>query len=624
MSVGTRLRLTAWERDLLGAVEAQLSRARAWDLPSAQRREKANDRVKNLVATFGINSRYAGTICIDNDAAVAATRELLWTHQLRLTRAVAAVTARIALSSKAKACGCRKRGCLRCGGGYLSEHERVMKCRRLAVLTAELAAVKARRASRDYHVVLGGRKLANSRHHLDRSDLAAARWQADWQRGRAWLGSVGNAGVLGGNPCLSLRRDDPDRPGDWFLTVSVPRPVQARFGCGSQVRLASPVPLAHHRAELEDRLASRAAVRADVHFAVDARGRERAMLRLGWVRKAAAQGAGDGGDLTNPARSSVLTLQQARLGGVVAADLNADHLAAARVDQAGNPVGRPVRIPLKLKGLPAALRDARLREAITALIEFAHRTGARAIVVEELGFAQEKTREKHGRNKTFRATISGFPTLAFKTRLVAMCTTAGLTVITVDPRYTSKVGGRDWQRVLDGGARGAKATTATTATVGVAIAGAVAAATPTTKATRHEGAAVAIGRRGLALGLKAGKRTPGRAATPQNRPAPHQLGPLGSSPAGRRDGSTTNSTLTGAAGRVWSPGSSVSPTQRSRAGARATRRLPVVASASVPDVSALPSTFGQTLTPGRGSAGTTAGTGRTPRISTAVRTQPSG
>lgn len=72
--------------------------------------------------------------------------------------------------------------------------------------------------------------------------------------------------------------------------------------------------------------------------------------------------------------------------------------------------GRPVRIPLELDGLPAKARDARLREATTALLEYAKTTGAAAIACEQLGSRTEKTREEHGRRKSFRKLISGFPT----------------------------------------------------------------------------------------------------------------------------------------------------------------------------------------------------------------------
>jgi IS605 OrfB family transposase len=537
VSVGSRLRLTGWERELLTAVGAHLSRARAADLGAAQRRERANDRQKALSARFGLHSRYAGSICVDNDSAVRAAMEQLWSHQLRLQAAVAHLQRRTALPSRAAACGCRKRRCPRCGGGYATENERVMKRRRLDVLRARLADVQRRRTESRYSVCLGGGRLATTRHHLDAAGLTEQQWRVQWQRRRAWFGCVGNAGVLGGNPCLSLRQDDPARPGQWFLTVSVPAPVRARFGCGSQVRLTHPVPLHHRWEELEERLHARRAVRLDVDVIADRRGRGKVMLRIAWVRTPLPP----------------LTLQQARTGALVGVDLNAHHLAAARLDDAGNPIGRPVRIPLELDQLSTSLRDARLRAAITALLGFAEATGARTVAVEELGFTDDTTREKQGRNRRFRRLLSGFPTLAFRTRLVAMATTAGIAVVTVDPRYTSRVGGRDWQRVLTGGPTAKR--------------------TLQTGVTRHDGAAVAIGRRALALGLTAGPRGPER------RSALHQRRRPGSRPAGRGDGSTSRPSAA-----VRAPGTSTRPTPRDRAGARAARGTPAAVSAPAPPV----------------------------------------
>ena len=537
-----------------------LSRARAADLSAAQRRKRANDRQKALSARFGIHSRYAGSICVDNDAAVRAAKEQLWAQQLRLRAAVDHLERRTALLSRAATCGCRKRRCERCGGGYATENERVMKRRRLNVLRAQLADVQRRRAERSYSVCLGGGRLATTRHHLDDAGLTERQWRQRWERQRAWFSCVGNAGVLGGNPCLSLRQDDPDRPGQWFLHVSVPAPVQARFGCGSRVRLTHPVPLHHRWEELEERLHARRAVRLDVDLTTERRGREKVMLRIAWVRPAV------------PA----LTLQQARLGGLVGVDLNADHLAAARLDETGNPIGRPVRIPLELDGLTTTTRDARLREAITALLTLVEESGARAIAVEELGFTDDTTREKHGRNRRFRRLLSGFPTLAFSTRLAGMASTAGITVLTVDPRYTSRVGGRDWQRVLTGGP------TATPALQ--------------TSVTRHDGAAVAIGRRALAHGLTAGPRGPERRSAPQQRRRPD------TPPAGCGDGSTSSP-----AAVVRAPGAPPRSTKRDRAGARAVRRTPAAVSAPAPPVPG-----------GRGPGETTRRPGRTPRIGSAA------
>ena len=156
-------------------------------------------------------------------------------------------------------------------------------------------------------------------------------------------------------------------------------------------------------------------------------------------------------------------------------DLNADHLAVWILDADGNPVGHPYRIELRLRGLSAAKRDGHLRAAISRVIAIAHAHNVTVIFSEDLGWEDEKSRESFGHNKTFRHTINGFPTTRFRQRLVAMATRAGLTIVAVDPAYTSKWGTSHW----------AKPTS-----------------TKTHPTTGHEAAAIAIGRRGLSLRLR--------------------------------------------------------------------------------------------------------------------------
>jgi IS605 OrfB family transposase len=474
-SVRTRLRLNPAERELLAGVGAHLTRARNTDLKAARRGEKANDRYKVLVEEFRIHSRYAGTICVDNDAATKASKEHRWRHRAGLRRAVATLERRIA-ATPGSACGCgERRGCGECRDGYATPNERFQKQRRLASRVAELARVEAQLAAKDHPVAYGGRRLANTRHHLNKAGLTAAQWQEAWTEARTWFGCAGNTGKPAGNPCLTLTRG---AGGRWYLTVSVPKPVAERFGVATRVQLRHPVPLHHRSRELEQRLDGRLAVRVDIEPATDAKGRLRTYLRVSWVR---------------PAQETV-ELVAARERGVVGVDLNADHLAATRLDTAGNPVGRPARVPLDLAGVSRETRDGRLRAAVTAVLEHANATGATAIAVEDLDFADSKSREKFGRRKAFRHTIAGFPTTQFKDRVVAMAATQGLAVIAVDPRYTSRYGGASWQRALT---------------------------SPTILATRHEGASVAIGRRALGHGLttRAGKARTGR---PRQRPVPHQ------------------------------------------------------------------------------------------------------
>ncbi|PBC69858.1 IS605 OrfB family transposase [Streptomyces sp. TLI_235] len=158
-------------------------------------------------------------------------------------------------------------------------------------------------------------------------------------------------------------------------------------------------------------------------------------------------------------------------------DMNADHLAAWRLDSHGNPTGRPCRFDYDLSGT-ATHRDAQLRHALTRLLHRATATGVRAIAVEDLDFTDSKTREKHGRKRRFWQLISGIPTGKLKARLLSMATEAGISVIAVDPAYTSLWGGQHWQKPLT---------------------------TTRRPVTRHQAAGVAIGRR--ALGHPVRRRT---------------------------------------------------------------------------------------------------------------------
>ena len=116
-------------------------------------------------------------------------------------------------------------------------------------------------------------------------------------------------------------------------------------------------------------------------------------------------------------------------------DVNHGHLATAVIAPDGNILGAPATIGLDLAGLPAATRDGHLRAAITSLIATARAHGARAIVIEDLDFAEARaegreragSRPSRGRSgRGFRRAISGIPTGRLRDRLVQMAANAGL------------------------------------------------------------------------------------------------------------------------------------------------------------------------------------------------------
>ena len=127
--------------------------------------------------------------------------------------------------------------------------------------------------------------------------------------------------------------------------------------------------------------------------------------------------------------------------------MNADHLAAWRLDAHGNPIGAPHTFGYQLDGT-AAHRDAQVRHALTRLLHWAKPNGVTAIAVEDLDFTDSKTREKHGRRRRFRQVISGMPTGRLRARLLAMATEAAISIIAVDPAYTSQWGAQHWQKPL--------------------------------------------------------------------------------------------------------------------------------------------------------------------------------
>ncbi|MFI5799198.1 IS200/IS605 family accessory protein TnpB-related protein, partial [Streptomyces sp. NPDC051677] len=213
--------------------------------------------------------------------------------------------------------------------------------------------------------------------------------------------------------------------------------------------LAARVCFAHRGEQWRDRVAANRAVAYRIHEDVQ---RGRWYLTASWTIPPV---------LTVP-------LARARANGLVGVDTNADHLAAWRLDQHGNPVGEPRRFDYDLTGT-AEYRDAQVRHALIRLLHWAKRHGL-AIAVEDLDFTAETTREKHGRRKQFRKLISGMPVARLRARLVAMAVELGITVVAVDPAYTSRWGAQHWQKPLT---------------------------TTTRKTTRHDAAAVAIGRRAL-------------------------------------------------------------------------------------------------------------------------------
>ncbi|MGW5128127.1 IS200/IS605 family accessory protein TnpB-related protein [Streptomyces sp. NPDC004069] len=394
--------------------------------------------------TGSSSSRWAGSItkATHDQWALARRGQLAYLHTLQA--GIETIRHRLAQPVGAK-------GAKGAPGGYRSRREWFAKARRLHVLEDRLEQVRADWEAGRVRVVRGGKRLARARHHLKAAGLTEARWRLRWQAQRWFLQADGESGKRYGNETIRVTPEGE-------VSIKLPAPL-AGLGNAPHGRyvLACRVRFRHRGEQWADRVAANRAVAYRIHYAPD-RGR--------WYVTASWQ---------NPPVRTV-PLETARAGGLVGVDMNADHLAAWRLDAHGNPVGAPRRFDYTLAGT-AQHRDAQVRHALIRLLHWTARHGL-ALAIEDLDFSADKTREKHGRRKRFRKLISGMPTARLRARLVSMAAELGVTVVAVDPAYTSRWGAQHWQKPLT---------------------------STTRKPTRHDAAAVAIGRR--ALGCPIRRRT---------------------------------------------------------------------------------------------------------------------
>jgi IS605 OrfB family transposase len=464
--IRTRLKgLTDTDVRVLRSVGAHLGRLAATDL--AERVAAGLDHDKQAWAdrkraiTASASARWAGSMTKATHDQWALARRAQAAHIGSLRDAVAMIEHRLSLPLGAKGTGGMP-------GGYRSRREWFVKSRRLATLRQRLARVQADYTAGRVSVVRGGKQLLHKRHHLEAAGLSETQWRAQWESSRWFLSADGEAGKKFGNETIRVSVEGE-------VSVRLPAPL-ARLANAPHGRyiLTGRVRFAHRGDEWAGRVAANHAVAYRIHHDPTT---GRWYLDASWRHKPIP----------------TVPLDALRASEVIGVDMNADHLAAWRLDRHGNPVGAPHTFGYDMSG-GADHRDAQLRHALTNLLRWAKDRGVKAIAVEDLDFTDSKTREKHGWRRRFRQIISGMPTAKLRARLLAMATEAAISVIAVDPAYTSKWGAQHWHEPL-------------------------AATHPQT--TRHHAASVAIGRR--ALGHRIRRRTA--------PPRPHQ-----SDVAGHRTG----------------------------------------------------------------------------------------
>ena len=463
-----RLRVSAEDKVVLRAVGAHLGSLAGKDLGARcaegqldARGRARSQAVRKRALTAESSSRWAGAITRTSEDQVRLAGQNLRAERASLQARIGRIEARLAVQAGGK-CG-RVRG-------YATAVERHAKTVRLQVLKARLGRVEQQLASGAVSVVRGGKVLLRVRNNLAAAGLTQDQWRRQWESVRLFLTADGEKDAAWGNQTIRWY------PDTGWLEIKLPAPLAhlANHPHG-RYRLSTPVAFRYRGDEVAAQTAS-GAIRYDISHNP---GRERWYLDASWKTAPAA----------------VPSLAELRASPVVAVDVNHGHLAAAVIAPDGNVLGVPATIGLDLAGLPSATRDGHLRAAISVLIATAKARGARALVIEDLDFAAARAegreradrRPSRGRRgRDFRRAVCGIPTARLRDRLVQMAANASLSVIVVDPAYTSRWGAEYWLRPLR---------------------------EHHLKATGHHAAAVVIGRRGL--GHRARRRATGNRTAPE-------------------------------------------------------------------------------------------------------------
>jgi IS605 OrfB family transposase len=362
--------------------------------------------------------------------------------------------------------------------GYATPAERYSKSLRFKALAGRLARAERQAGAGRVRVTRGTRKLMRARLNLEDAGITEQQWRQRWEASRLFLQADGETGKNLGNETLRWH------PGEDWLEIRLHAPLahlanrpRARY------RLSCPVRFTHRGDEVADRAATSTAVQYAVSYDP---------VKDRWYLDAAWQA---------PARP-LPPMGELRTSPVIAVDVNAGHLAVAVVAPDGNVTGTPFTVTLPLDGLPATARDGRVRSAVTQLISFAREHGAQALVIEDLDFkaAREQGRERTGsrpsrgrRGRSFRRSVAGIPTARFRDRLVQMTASGGLSVVVVDPAYSSRWSAIYWLAPLR---------------------------EHHPETTGHHAAALVLGRRGL--GHRARRRATGNRTAPADAMRPAQ------------------------------------------------------------------------------------------------------
>ncbi|MDA8093328.1 MAG: transposase [Betaproteobacteria bacterium] len=296
-----------------------------------------------------------------------------------------------------------------------------------------------------------------------------AAWAKDWRAARSSqflvLGSRDEtAGCQG---CVANLAAD----GSLTLSLRLPEALAARHG--SHVKIPG-VRFAYGHEKIVDALASSCRIRSVTKKGSACVKRTGTAISYRFLRDA------KGWRVFASLAVEAAKVRTSRLVGALGVDINADHLAVTRIDRFGNWIDS-LRFDMPTYGKPSEQVEAMMGDAAKEIAGIALVHGV-PLVHEELDFAQRKT-TLEGVSPRYARMLSSFAYGKALSMLDAACHRIGVETIEVNPAYTSVIGAVNHAQAL-----------------GISV---------------HQGAAMAIARRGLGLSEKPRQTNKSAGSIPQ-------------------------------------------------------------------------------------------------------------
>lgn len=327
------------------------------------------------------------------------------------------------------------------------------KKRRLCLLQARLSAMQADQASGKVRLCFGSKKLFHAQFELEANGYASHEdWRRDWlaERSSQFFVVGGKDESAGCQGCQAAVAQD----GSLSLTLRLPDTLVSQ---DKYLTLAG-IRFAHGHGEIVAALNSSQRIRALTKAGATTLKRVGAALSYRFVRDA------KGWRIFVSCQAQAVNIETNGSMGAIGMDVNADHLAVSEIDRFGNWVATR-RIDLHTHGKSSDQARALIGDAAVSIARQARQAG-KPVVIEKLNF-QKKKAELETVNRKQARMLSSFACNKVASGLKAAAFRAGVEVIEVNPAYTSVIGAVNHAQKN-----------------GVSV---------------HQGAALAIARRGLGL-----------------------------------------------------------------------------------------------------------------------------